>query len=116
MILEESASLISGGSDSTAATLVHFVDLVSRDSLVESKLQVELDEAFPGTLEESWVPLKAQIARLPFLNATLKEVLRVRPTLAAGPERLTSKNGMVSSGYRIPIGVGFEEHPSRDRS
>ena len=116
MILEESTSLIAGGSDSTAATLVHFVDLVSHDRLIEARLQKELDEAFPGTLEDAWVPLEAQTAKLSLLNATLKEVLRIRPTLAAGLERVTSKEGMVSSKYHIPAGVSIEEHRFGDQS
>lgn len=89
-ILAEAASFISGGSDSTSTTLIHFVDLVSSHRLVKIRLQSELDRAFPAqdVVMESWVPPETTIGSLPYLTACLQETMRLRPARAAGLERI----------------------------
>ena len=106
-IISESAPFIIGGSDSTANTIVHFIDLVSRDPEIQKRLQAELDDAFakPTVELEAWVPLEAETSKLPYLNATLKETLRIRPTAAAGLERVVPKGGREIAGYYLPAGT-----------
>lgn len=89
-ILAEAASFISGGSDSTSTTLTHFVDLVSSHHSVKTRLQSELDRAFPAhdVALESWVPPEVITGSLPYLTACLRETMRLRPTSAAGLERI----------------------------
>lgn len=42
-------AMIIAGSDSTAASVLHFVDYLSRDDELQRKVQGELDTFFPGT-------------------------------------------------------------------
>ncbi|KAM5453020.1 hypothetical protein McanMca71_000798 [Microsporum canis] len=103
-IIAEAASFISGGSDSTSTTLTHFVDLVSRNDSVRLRLQDELDKAFPNC-EENWVPEGDITGKLPYLQATLREVMRVRPASASGLERIVTEQPLDISGFKLPPGT-----------
>jgi benzoate 4-monooxygenase len=106
-IIAESISFIAGGSDTTSSTITNFIDIVSRNSQAQKNLQAELDEAFHGEQSETWVADDKTIQSLPVLNATLREVIRVRPTSATGLERVTPKGGKSICGTYIPEGVSF---------
>jgi benzoate 4-monooxygenase len=106
-IVAEAISFIVGGSDTTSSTMTNFIDIISRDHNLQGKIQKELDEAFPGVLEEDWVAPDKIAGSLPFLNATLKEVMRFRPTSAIGLERITPSRGRQINGKFIPEGVSL---------
>jgi benzoate 4-monooxygenase len=103
-IIAEAISFIVGGSDTTSSTMTNFIDLVSRDTGITQKLQEELDEAFPEASLE-WIAAENKVLKLPYLNATLREVMRYRPTSSTGLERLTPSEGRVVSGKLFPGGV-----------
>jgi benzoate 4-monooxygenase len=103
-IIAESISFIVGGSDTTSSTMTNFIDLVSRNTVVKQALQAELDDAFPD-ISTKWVAPDNIVEKLPFLNATLREVMRYRPTSATGLERLAPPGGKVVGGLLIPSGV-----------
>jgi benzoate 4-monooxygenase len=107
-IVAEAISFIVGGSDTTSSTMTNFIDIISRDHDLQGKIQKELDEAFPGVLEEDWVAPDKIAGSLPFLNATLREVMRFRPTSAIGLERITPSRGRQINGKFIPEGVSFK--------
>ena len=65
----------------------------------------ELDEAFPGEQSGDWIASDKVVENLPLLVATLREVMRVRPTSATGLERVTPEGGRVIRGEYIPEGV-----------
>lgn len=92
-IVAEAASFISGGSDSTSTTLSHFVDLVTNHPSVKRQLQMELDDAFPGVTKD-WVPSEYDASVLQYLNACLRETMRLRPASASGLERLVLRESM----------------------
>jgi benzoate 4-monooxygenase len=104
-IIAEAISFIVGGSDTTSSTMSNFVDLVSRRPDIQRKLQQELDSAFPGTMDPDWVAPDAVVGSLPFLNATLKEVMRIRPTSSTGLERVVPAGGKLLAGHFFPQGV-----------
>lgn len=104
-IVAESISFIVGGSDTTSSTMTNFIDFVSRDAELQSRLQQEIDAAFPGQPSEDWVPSERDTSRLPLLLATLREVMRFRPTSATGLERITPDGGKTVAGQFIPAGV-----------
>lgn len=104
-IIAEATGFIAGGSDSTAATMAHFIDIVSRDPPLQKRIQTEIDEAFPGMPDEKWVASAQGAERVPLLVATLREVFRVRPAAAAGFERLVPQGGKTIGGVFIPGGV-----------
>ena len=104
-IIAEAISFLVGGSDTTSSTMTHFVDLVSRDRSIQIKLQTELDEAFPGTMDEDWVSPDAVVSKLPLLNAVLKETMRMRPTSSTGLERVVPQGGREIAGRFFAGGV-----------
>ena len=104
-IVAECCSMVIGGSDSTSATITHFVDFVCRTPGIQHRLQTELDETFRGDLEEDWVPPESITSHLPVLNGTLKETLRMRPTAASGLERVVPHEGRNIQGKWLPSGV-----------
>lgn len=105
-IVAESISFIVGGSDTTSSTMTNFIDLVSRELDVQQKLQAELDQAFPDVADD-WVASDKVVQKLPYLNATLKEVMRYRPTSSTGLERVTPAEGRLVGGEFVPGGVSI---------
>ncbi|KAK7227435.1 hypothetical protein V2G26_015438 [Clonostachys chloroleuca] len=101
-IIAESISFIVGGSDTTSSTMTNFIDFVSRDTKLQFLLQQELDFFFPGEPAEDWVPSERETSRLPLMVATLREVMRFRPTSATGLERITPTGGRTVVGQFIP--------------
>jgi benzoate 4-monooxygenase len=104
-IIAESISFIVGGSDTTSSTMTNFIDIVSRDPVLQKSLQAELDGAFPGRLEDNWVAPDKVVQVLPLLVATLREVKRIRPTSATGLERIVPEGGKTIAGVFLPAGV-----------
>ncbi|RVX71143.1 hypothetical protein B0A52_03509 [Exophiala mesophila] len=105
-IIAESISFIVGGSDTTSSTMTNFIDMVSRDRDLQRRIQMELDSAYPDQKDEDWVPSEKEILqKQPLLLATLREVMRFRPTSATGLPRLTPKGGKVICGQFIPEGT-----------
>jgi benzoate 4-monooxygenase len=103
-ITAEAISFIVGGSDTTSSTMTNFMDFVSRDQALQDSIGKELLDAFPGQQEQSWVAADAIAGKLPLLNATLKEVMRLRPTSSAGLERVIPEGGKTIAGAFVPGG------------
>ncbi|KAG2419533.1 hypothetical protein HFD88_004329 [Aspergillus terreus] len=104
-IIAESISFIVGGSDTTSSTMTNFIDYVSRDKMLLGRIHAELDAAYPGPLGPDWVADNDTAGTLSLLNATLREVMRLRPTSATGLERVTPKGGRTIGGSFIPEGT-----------
>lgn len=104
-IYNQATQTVIAGSDSTAASTIHFIDYVSRRPDLQQKLQNEIDEVFPGTMDDDWVPSDVDTAKLSFTKAVLYEILRLCPTSATGFERVVIKPGAFLGGYQIPIGT-----------
>ncbi|KAJ6194680.1 cytochrome P450, partial [Bipolaris maydis] len=104
-IIAESISFIVGGSDTTSSTITNFIDFVSRDPALQKELQAELDKAFPGRQNGDWVAPDDVVQHLPLLVATLREVLRIRPTSATGLERIVPEGGRTIAGVFFPAGT-----------
>jgi cytochrome P450 len=89
------------GSDTTAITLRAIMYLVLKHPEVKAKLLQELREgnlSFPVTWKES--------QQLPYLDACVKEALRVHPAVGMGLERFVPKEGLVMpDGHTLPEGT-----------
>jgi benzoate 4-monooxygenase len=105
-IIAESTSFIVGGSDTTSSTITNVLDFISRDETLQKRLTDEVDATFPGKMDDNWSPPNSSFTKMPYLNAVLREVLRVRPTSSTGLERITPSGGKVIAGVYIPEGVG----------
>ncbi|KAF5255890.1 hypothetical protein FOXYS1_13673 [Fusarium oxysporum] len=101
-IIAESISFIVGGSDTTSSTMTNFIDFVARDADLQRRIQQEIDTIFLGEPSDDWVPGDKKLNDLSLLIATLREVMRFRPTSATGLERVTPQGGKTIAGQFIP--------------
>lgn len=108
-VISEHMGHLIAGCDTTSTTLSYLCwELSRRVDLVE-KLQIELDHAMPDCRS---IPDIATLQQLPFLNAFIKEGLRVYGAAPSLLERVvpdsTSKNGMFSDAFDL---MGFALPP-----
>lgn len=99
--------MVIAGSDSTAASIIHVVDVVSRNPILQRKIQQEIDEAFPGKPDAEWIPKSSETTVLTLTKAVLYETLRLRPTAAIGFERIVTRPGTVFGGFKLPPGTAI---------
>jgi len=103
-VIAEAISFIVGGSDTTSSTMTNFMDFISRDQEIQSQIFAELLEAFPGPLGLGWVASEEVAGKLSLLNASIKEVMRLRPTSSTGLERVVPQGGRDVAGTFLPAG------------
>jgi unspecific monooxygenase len=89
---DELMTLLVAGHETTASMLCWAFDLVLGDPRVEAKLRAEIAGVDP-----------AAAGRLPYLDAVVKEALRMRPVIPAVGRVL--KSPMTLAGYDIPAGA-----------
>ena len=79
---------------------------VSRDSVIQAKLQKELDEAL-GPYDDATNPVVSfeQAKRLPYLEAVINETLRLHSTSGLGLPRVVPQGGMSILGKYFPEGT-----------
>lgn len=95
------ASLFGAGSDTTASTLCSaFLALVTNPTVLKVA-QKELDTV----VGPERMPTFADKAKLPYIGALCKEVLRWRPVAVLGGTPHASTEDDVYRGYRIPSGT-----------
>ncbi|KAK0608974.1 Cytochrome P450 monooxygenase yanC, partial [Lasiodiplodia hormozganensis] len=95
------ASLFGAGSDTTASTLCTALLAFLTHPHTLLAAQAELDAVVGG----SRLPTFADEPRLPYLRATVKEVLRWRPVAVLGGTPHASTADDVWGGYYIPAGT-----------
>lgn len=101
-VIAEAISFIVGGSDTTSSTMANCMDYISRDQKLQQAIFDELLEAFPGPLDDNWVAPETETGKLPFLNAAIKEVMRLRSTSSTGLERVVPPGGSTIAGKFFP--------------
>lgn len=103
-ILDACGSNVGAGSDTTAISLSAFLYYLytNRDKL--KKLRDEIDtKAAAGQISD---PITFQEAQaLPYLQAVIKEVLRLHPAVGTILPRFVPPGGLQLSGYYFPPGV-----------
>jgi len=101
-LVAETAFAIQAGGDTSAAVLnFGFYHLITNPEAYKT-LQVELDEAFPDADSDEITPQK--LASLPYLNAVVKEQLRLSTPFGQMP-RVIPGNGLVLEGRFVPGGT-----------
>ena len=92
------------GSDTTAMSLEVFVLAAVKYPDFVVTAQKEIDEVVKAHAEGDHIPTFDDLESLPYIQATVKEVLRWRPVSAGGiPHALTQDDEYM--GYRIPAGA-----------
>ena len=95
------------GSDTTATAIRATLLNIITNPLVYAKLQAEIDYAIARGVISSPVRNEEAVRELPYLQACLKEGLRIFPPITALRERVTPPQGDTINGYYIPGGVNI---------
>jgi cytochrome P450 len=96
---DELVTLLVAGHETTATMLCWALDLILGDARVLGRLQAEL----AGAGGEAALDRPAELGRLPYLDAVIKEVLRLRPVIPAVGRRLKAPVEM--GGRTLPEGT-----------
>ncbi|KAJ5096607.1 Cytochrome P450 [Penicillium angulare] len=95
---------ILAGSDTTAYNLSWTIYYLLKNPAYIVRLQEELDRAAQQG-ELSYPPSLAELSKLPYLEAVIKEGLRYAVLLQMHMERVVPKEGMEICGYSVPGGI-----------
>lgn len=92
------------GSDSTASALAYTFYHILRRNDVYTRLTKELREAFPGRVYDTdeFPPTYAELAVLPYLQACIKESLRLTPPATLHLPRYVPEGGRTIAGMYFP--------------
>jgi cytochrome P450 len=97
------------GSDTTGITLAAALYHLIRNPDSMRKLQHELDEAtHRGELSQA--ATYAEATKLPYLQAVIKETLRIHPAVGTILPRVVPAGGKQLAGYYFPEGVSIHSH------
>jgi cytochrome P450 len=97
-------STIGAGADTTAGTLAYTLYLLGKNPTAAAALQTELDNAVrDGSMSKP--PKWSQVNRLPYLEAVLKESMRIFPIASWGLDRVVPPGGATISGTYVPGGA-----------
>ncbi|KAJ5123785.1 cytochrome P450 [Penicillium atrosanguineum] len=97
-------STIGAGADTTAGTLTYTLYLLSKHPGAKKKLQQEIEENLAAgklSLQPKW----AEVHRMPYLDAVLKESMRLFPVASWGLDRVVPPSGATIAGVFIPGGT-----------
>ncbi|XP_037698379.1 steroid 21-hydroxylase [Choloepus didactylus] len=95
--------LFIGGTETTATTLSWALAFLLHHPEIQLRLQEELDRELGSGASRSRIPYKDR-DRLPLLNATIAEVLRLRPVVPLALPHRTMRPSSIF-GYDIPKGT-----------
>jgi cytochrome P450 len=96
---------VAAGSDTTAIGLSAVIYLLIKNPSCLGKLQDEIDEfAKDGRISNPVTFKEAQ--EMPYLQAVIKEALRIHPATAELLARVVPDGGVELDGYFFPSGVG----------
>jgi cytochrome P450 len=97
-------SSIGAGSDTTGMTLTATFFFMMKQPAILSKLTDEVDTAVKeGKL--SHPPRWIEVSKLPYLDAVLKESMRLHPVISSGLDRVVPPGGRTIAGTFLPAGT-----------
>lgn len=98
-LYEEGQALMFAGADTVGNTLMLATFYICRDPAIMSRLKTELRAALPAA---DATPQYPELEKLPYLNACLKEALRMSSGVISGLPRHVPAEGATISGQAIP--------------
>lgn len=99
------------GADTVSCTLRVAMLMLGTHRQVCEKLRAELGQALGGDASSHSVASYEQLRQIPYLVATVKELVRIHPPMATPFWRVAPATGVTIDGYYIPGGtqVGINE-------
>lgn len=102
---------INAGSDTIASTLrAVFYHLLKNPRSLET-LEIELEDAQRSSKVSVPLPTWTEVQNLPYLNAVIKEALRLNPALALPLERVVPAPGLQVERHFLPPGTVIGVNP-----
>ncbi|KAF9884279.1 hypothetical protein FE257_001909 [Aspergillus nanangensis] len=101
-LVDEGCAFIVGGSDTTGYTMESATYLILKNPKVRDRLRSELDQARPH-IQDNFDLL--HISQLPYLNAVIKESLRLFTPAATPLPRTVPAKGVEVNGHFLPAGT-----------
>lgn len=95
---------INAGSDTTASTLSSMLHLILSHPRVQTKLKEEIRD-FTASGRLSHRPSFKESQQMPYLNAVLKEALRLHPAVGLPLWRVVPEGGVHIAGHFLPQGT-----------
>ena len=99
-LYEEAQALMFGGTDTVGNTLMVGAFHLLKNHEKMQKLKSELSAAWPSLTENE--PKVRDLERLPYLNAVIKESLRLSSGVTSGLLRIVPATGATISGVQVP--------------
>lgn len=96
---------INAGSDTISATLRALIYHLLKQPATMDKLRAELDQGLNAGSLSVPLPTWTECQRLPYLNACIKEALRLNPALALPLERVVPPSGLQLDEIWFPPGT-----------
>jgi len=97
-------STFAAGSDTTASTLTALFYYILHNTKVLAKLHDELQNVVTGETLTSKIPYTS-LSQLPYLDATIKESMRIFPAIGFRLERVVPSPGLEICGTLLPTGT-----------
>ncbi|KAI0478374.1 cytochrome P450 [Xylariaceae sp. FL0804] len=115
---DELLMLLIAGNDTTSMALIFGIYQIATCPAIYRELVKELTEVMPTLGEDSWITYE-QARRLPYLNAVVKEILRLGNPLPGRLPRTVPPEGYRLYGHWVPPGINIHtsayllnRHPS----
>ena len=105
-ILFHTVPNVGGGSDTTAISLNAALYFLCQNPGVLKKLREELDERFQSKPSDAIISFK-EAQECPYLQAVIKETLRLHPAIGLCLPRVVPKEGIMLAGRFFPEGVSI---------
>ena len=105
-ILFHSVPNIGAGSDTTAITLSAVLYHLCRNPNVLEKLRAELEDKMRNRHSDQLISFR-EAQECTYLQAVIKETMRVHPGNGLPMPRVVPKGGLVLAGHYFPEGVSF---------
>jgi len=97
----EALTFLIAGSDTTSNSVTAIINHLAANPVVQARLQQELDQHW---MDDDPVATSDQVQHFPYLDACIKEGLRIHSTIALGLPRVIPEGGLIVCGHFFPAG------------
>ncbi|KAE9377586.1 cytochrome P450 [Stipitochalara longipes BDJ] len=105
------AASVGGGTDTSSVGIVNIIYLLWKHPEICEKLQAEIEDAVEREGLKSGLISYETARRLPYLQAVIKESMRLVPIISVQPPRCVPKGGDTLCGYFFREGLNIGVNP-----